>query len=595
MIVRALSPTKLVWTVFFLALAVRIVFAVQWHGTPYGAYPLLDADAYDQWAKAIAAGGWLRQTAFYQSPLYPYLLGGVYALFGRDLMLVSVLNALLDAGTVALLTGFTFKQFGRAAAITTATLGIFYRPMIFYAAPVMKEPLALFLLALFVVFAFRAWQENKKRDYVLSGLFLGLGALARGNVLFLAPALLALSVITWRKKAVKGALLFSAVLGLAIAPATLHNAVVSKDFVPINYADGFNLYIGHSPIANGTNAYPPEVSTDPVQEEINVAWIARQATGQPLKPSGVSRYWRGRALEQILADPWREIILLKNKLEAFTNSAEKFDNYDMPFIARNFDTLLSWPLIGFWVLSTLAAFAFVPALKKKNRAALFLLVMAGAYLASVLPFYVTDRYRLPVVIFLLPMAGAAIPYAKQMIAGKEKRLLAAATLAALLFAFLGLREDPTHTDLTAFDWGTLTTIYANSEQPKKALDALAKGIAVDPVEVGPQGYIQGSFAAEALGQQQKATQLLDEALSHFPRNGIVHYNIGRALAARGKLKEAQKSFEKAMALNPSYTLNYYALALIFDRFGEGEKARVLIRQGLAVDPTDARLRALSSE
>lgn len=590
-----LTRTHLVWTAFLLALLVRVVYAFQWQGTPYGAYPLLDADAYDQWAKALAAGDWLRPRAFYQSPLYPTLLGLVYAILGRDLLMVGLLNAALDAGTVALLTAFTAKHFGREAAIVTGLLSLLYRPMIFYVAPVMKEPLVLFLLTLFVVAAFRAWQENRKRDYALAGLLIGLCALTRGNILILAPALMALAIFKWRKAAGKGVLIFLGAACLAISPATIHNAIVSKDFVPINYADGFNLYIGHSPVANGTNAYPPEVSTDPVQEEINVAWIARQDSQADLKPSAVSRYWRERAINLILKDPWRELVLLRNKLEAFWNSAEKFDNYDLPFIAQNFDTLMSWPLVGFWIVSTLAAFAFVPALKEKNKTALFLLVMTGAYLASVLPFYVTDRYRLPVVLFLFPMAGAAVPYAKRLLAKGSKTPLIGACLVALFFAYLGLREDPTHTDLTAFDWGTLATIYANSNQPVEALKALESGLRTSEIEVGPQAYIHGSFAAEALNQNEKATELLAQAAKIFPQNGIVHYNIGRNLAARGALKEAQSSFEKALSLNPSYALNYYALALIHERFGQKSVASDYVRKGLAVDPADARLRDLAGQ
>lgn len=569
---------------FGLALAVRLLFVFQWQATPYANWPLLDADAYHEWAKIIASGELFRPRAFYQSPLYPYLLGFLYAVFGASALVAGLWGALLDALTVTLLTHFTFKHFGRTAAIATALLAIFFRPMIFYSAPVMKEPLVLFLLAALLPFAFSALHDNKRKAFALSGLLIGLGALTRGNLLLLAPALGLFALYKHRTTAIGHVVVLALTTALAIAPATLHNAYVSNDFVPINYADGFNLYIGHSPIANGTNAYPPEVSTDPVQEEFNTSYIAQQAMGHDLKPSEVSSYWRTRAVQEIKADPWRELSLLTNKIEAFWNSTDTFDNYDIPFIAKNFDTLLSWPLVGFGLISTLAAFAAWPALKQKNEAAQLLLVLLGVYFLSVMPFYVTDRYRLPVIIFLLPLAGAAFAYAPALFKGKTKPFAACGL--ALLFAFLSLKPNPTPRDLTAFDWGTLTAVYAGQERDEDALNALEKGLALAPTEVGPQAFLQAATSAKKLGQSERAAALLAQALQLYPENGTVHYNIGRDLAAEGKLPEAIKAFERALKLNPSYTLTYYALAVIHDKLGHYEQASSYAAQGLAIDPTN---------
>ena len=68
--------------IFVLAFVVRAAFVSQWEQLPYGKAPMLDAAAYNEWAKAIAGGHFLRSTAFYQSPLYPYLLGVLYKISG---------------------------------------------------------------------------------------------------------------------------------------------------------------------------------------------------------------------------------------------------------------------------------------------------------------------------------------------------------------------------------------------------------------------------------------------------------------------------------------------------------------------------------
>ncbi|MDP9128638.1 MAG: hypothetical protein M3N08_10320, partial [Pseudomonadota bacterium] len=126
---------------FILALVVRLIFVVQWHGTPYGPLPLLDALAYDNWAQDIAKGHIAHGRAFYMMPLFPYLLALLYAVFGHSLWIPSILNAGLGAATCAVLADLAFGAFGFGAAVTTGVLAALYRPLIFYTPPVMKETL----------------------------------------------------------------------------------------------------------------------------------------------------------------------------------------------------------------------------------------------------------------------------------------------------------------------------------------------------------------------------------------------------------------------------------------------------------------------
>ena len=62
-----------------------------------------DSRGYDAWAQQLAAGDWIGRDVFYQAPLYPYFVGVVYALFGHDLLVVRVIQALLGALSCAAL------------------------------------------------------------------------------------------------------------------------------------------------------------------------------------------------------------------------------------------------------------------------------------------------------------------------------------------------------------------------------------------------------------------------------------------------------------------------------------------------------------
>lgn len=588
----AKSSVPLFWIIFAFAFLIRAVFIFQWLDTPYGSSPLLDAHAYDLWAKDIAQGNWLRGKAFYQSPLYPYLCGIIYSLVGPNPIIIGLLNAVFGALCVALLAILTRQWFGSTAGFVTGLLAATYRPFIFYSAPLMKEPLALLLLVLFMWRSWCAFKDNKTKDYVLSGIALGLAALVRGNVLFLVPVVL---FYAFRKRAYKKALWFLISLFLSISPATFHNYLASGDFVLINYTGGFNLYIGHSPVANGTNAYPPEVSTDPIQEELNVAWVAMNDSGRSLGPAAISAYWQERALTQILNDPIRALSLTWDKVLAFFNGAEKFDNYDIGFVEENFGTILQFPLPHFWLITTLAAFAFVAGWSTYKRQFVFLGAFGAAYVVSVIIFYVTDRYRLPVLVFLLPPAGLAFPLAVQLVKQKEYRLVGISFFCALLFLWLGLRADPHQVDLRAFNWGSLSMIYSDMGRHQDSIQAFEKGIAFSDVGVGAAAYVRASYAYEGLGDDERAGALLQKAISLFPQSGIVMYNWGRYLAARNRLKEALAAFEKGVELTPHYLLNYYALAKGHALLGNRQKAKIYVTKGLAVDSSDRMLNTLREE
>ena len=99
--------------VFLVALAIRLILIWQLKGAPVFVHLMGDSRAYDEWAQKIAAGDWLGTGVFYQAPLYPYVIGTLYALFGRDLLFVRLVQAVLGAGSCALVAAAGVKWFGR--------------------------------------------------------------------------------------------------------------------------------------------------------------------------------------------------------------------------------------------------------------------------------------------------------------------------------------------------------------------------------------------------------------------------------------------------------------------------------------------------
>src|SRR5574342_1134898 len=67
-----------------VAFLIRLLHIFQLRGSPFFDVLLGDAHGYDEWGRRIAGGEWIGRDVFYQAPLYPYFLGTLYAIAGRD-------------------------------------------------------------------------------------------------------------------------------------------------------------------------------------------------------------------------------------------------------------------------------------------------------------------------------------------------------------------------------------------------------------------------------------------------------------------------------------------------------------------------------
>lgn len=322
-----------------------------------------------------------------------------------------------------------------------------------------------------------------------------------------------------------------------------------------------------------------------------MTWSAQQATGRALTPSQVSAYWRDRALTYAWENPGREAALSARKILAFVSNADRFDNYDRVFIRENFPSLLTFLPSFFGLILVLAVAASTARTGGDERR--FLVACVCIYGASVLLFYVTDRYRLPVVVFLLPLAGTAWPVLRKWREIEPRRRTLAAA-AALIVAGLSLWPPLGAVDQRAYNWGVVTMAAADRGDGDLALRAFERAVALSPTQAGVQAYVRAALVYETRGQGAAAEALLDRAVGLFPQDGVALYNKGRMQAARGDIAGAVATMNRARALTPTYGLIYYALVKLYEKQGNAEAAAEALRAGGAINPNDARLLALVS-
>ena len=262
---KALRRKELILPVvlFFLALGIRLVYLQQMRPLPYFDNPIVDAAYNDRWAAAVSQGNAFQEGPYFRAPLYPYFLALIYVLFGHSYLAARLVQFLLGAGSVVLVYLLGRRTFGLSAGILAGVMAALTGTLMYFEGELLIPAVLLFLNLLMVHALLAAARSSRPWRWLLSGVLLGLSAIARPNVLvFGAAALVWMVVLLVRKGLPKRRILISSgayLLGglLVIAPVTIRNAIVGRDFVPIASQGGMNFYIGNHPESDGVTAVLP--------------------------------------------------------------------------------------------------------------------------------------------------------------------------------------------------------------------------------------------------------------------------------------------------------------------------------------------------
>jgi len=533
--------------VFAVALAVRLVHLWQMREAPVFSVLMGDARGYDEWARRIAAGDWLGTDVFYQAPLYPYFLGTLYRILGRDLFLVRLCQAIAGSLSCAMLGVAAERLFSRRAGLM-AGLGLaIYAPAVFFDALIQKTVLDVFFLCLALLMLsgliVRA-RGDKPRAGIKSralrcgalGMVLGALSLTRENALVLVAVVLAWILassqtsadarrprrLTSQRMTDAGALLIGVVL--VLAPVTARNYAVGGAPDVTTSQFGPNFYIGNNPRSDGTYMSLRPGRGAPEYERQDATELAEHALGRRLTPSEVSAYWSSRALDFIASQPGAWMRLVARKALLLWNADEMLDTESQESHAE-WSSVLS---IGGWfghfgLLVPLALLGVVATWPERRRLWVFY-AMPLAYAASVIAFYVFARYRFPLVPFLMLFAAAGLRAAPGLF-----RTSSFARQAVLIATLAGVA--------ILVNWPILSTTMMRA-------------------------VTENNFAV-ALQEEGR----LDEAIGHYERAAALepdyapaYNNLGTALRAKGHLDEAVAAFERALIVTPDYADAHYNLA-----------------------------------
>ena len=414
-----------------LALTLRLVYLHQIQDHPLFRTLMGDPAVYFAQARDIAQGKLVPEHAyFHSSPLYPFFLALVARLGGAGFQPIRIVQS--AAGTLSVLLIFLLGRLtvGTRSGLIAAFFAALYVPLMFFEGEVLEITLVITVLLGSLILLQLADRDGGAWKAIAAGALLGLAGLGKPNLLLFAPvgaSWLALHGRRRRERRVHGvrvlpAVLFFAAAGVMILPATVHNFRAEGDLIPVSSNGGINFFIGNHANSPGVFQVPPEMRFD---LRLASKSAAERETGRSLSAGEVSDFWTERTLEDIGANPGRWLTLIGRKFVLFWNHYEIPNHYHMYYV-KLFAPVLRIPVGTFGVVAPLGLFGLALAVRRRKRVGL-LILFGLSFMASVVPFFITGRYRLAIVPVLLVGAGFAVESLWRAARGKDWRTLSSET------------------------------------------------------------------------------------------------------------------------------------------------------------------------
>jgi len=573
--------------ILVFAAVTRIAFLIEAQDTLLLRVPLLDGRDYDIWARELLSGDWGVGAPYFYAPLYPHVLALVYAIFGPGGLAMVTFQLVLGVLAVWLTYRLALRLTDRTTALVAAALHAGYGPPVLYAGLLLVASLLTVLTLLAALALIRTLDRPTPGRWLVFGAAVGLAALGRGNLLYLAPAgaLLLLQEPIARSGRLRLMAALTVGVALVIAPVTLRNIVIGDDLVLISSNAGLNLRIGQQirygglfgPISNLTDMQDdPAHHRKPEIEE-----------GRGLRASQVSQWHTGAAAREAVADPLATARHYLRKAYRFCNG------YEQPQITswrvwRARLVSLNWLAVPYTLL---AAGGLLGLLVLRGRARRVLAILVLGYFLSLWLFFPTARYRQPLAP-LLAVSTAALLVTAGRAARRGERKRAAAWIGGLGLGMAAIWPGwvaMPHTEefwqvemldaSRAADAGEIDALLAAGERA----EALLPDLAETPFRL--------SRYLERNGELQAALGMLERAQRRLPDHPLVRYRLGANLEQQGRLPEAAIAFAAAAEADTGWAEPHRARGRVLRRLGDPVGAIAALEEAVRREPGEAESRS----
>ncbi|MBD3232600.1 MAG: tetratricopeptide repeat protein [candidate division Zixibacteria bacterium] len=548
---RLYSNRKL-WLILILAVAlvIRIVYLYQSsQNSPFFFNPSIDALYHHLMAIDFANGELQVEGPFFRAPLYPVLLGMLYLVFGVSIFIASLAGHLLGVVTILFIFLIGERFFNTTTAVIASLIYILYYPALYFEGQLLVDTLFSTLTIASLYFFLRGQEENGNSLYLgISGLVLGLAAITRANILiFYIPAILWL-LLKLKKPKLAGIFITAAVI--PIIPVTAVNLIMGDDAVLIASQGGINFYIGNNPEADGMTARFPETGVTWQYEDCK--FYAEKETGEEsMKPSEVSQYYYFKGFDFIIGNPYSAVILFLKKIYLSLNNYEISNNQNLCFTKR-YASVTDLLITPFALILALAVIGKTVMGLRRRESLLMWLLMLSIWITMIL-FFVTSRFRLPLIPYLSIFAGYGAYSIYSTFNGK-----------------LNLKKL-----LTPFAFGAIAVLIS-----------LSNFTNIDKFNFSQAYYNLGNIYLRN-GEWQKAKEQYEQAMESNPRVSLARLNIGNIFFYTDQYDSAEYYYRQELKHHPGESRAYLNLSTINLLKGDYRNAMIAANDALAHRPNEA--------
>lgn len=428
--------------IFLTALLIRVNYVREYTdeiGIEYYTFDQTDNHTFHLWACGIAEGDWLcrnqihphhkwtaqvageaqwlqwygKPEIYHQAPLYPYMVGAIYALTGVEVFHVKLFQAFLGACTCLLVFLTARLYLGRNTALFAGLLLAFSGFHLYYDAFILREGLITFLVMAFLFYASLAFQRGSLTLHALAGVMLGLAVAAKPNAMLLIPVYL--GVLLFQKR-YRPAAIFALGFLLPLLPIFARNAALGCPVLKTSTRGPTAFINGNARGQSGTEWNPPTEMTRSILREGDYAM------------GGVIV----ETLKTYQDQPLDYLDTLWRKTHAFFNSYEIPNNTNFYLLGKVSNTL-SFAAVSYWFVASLGLLGLFLLLPRFREAWQIYLVFLVLFLSTT-AFFIVARFRQPLVPLLCIFAGYSVVWLlKKARARQWTALLPALGATALLF------------------------------------------------------------------------------------------------------------------------------------------------------------------
>lgn len=571
-------PWRRVALIVTTAFAVKLVVLMQlWNHPLLQPHGELDTAYYVALSQRVAQAGLLAPIeVFFVSPLYVYFLAAVFAA-GGSLLAAQLVQIGLGTAAVGLQFATARHWFGERAGLVSAALAILTGFFTFSEVLILQSALDPFLVSCVLYTLTRTMTGGGTWAFAAAGASLGMLALNRPNALLFAVAAAgAVFVSQWRTTRVKRATVLLASLLAVLAANAARNYAVSGHALLIASHGGLNLYIGNHDRADGTYTPVPGISPSITGQASDATRVAESSAGRRLSPGEVSDYFAWRAIDWVTGHPADAIRLSIRKIGILLNRVDVPLNYSYAFYVHEPSSFLRVLAAGPWLILPFGLVGlFWPALRASRRGYWIWAMFVPVYGAAVILFFVSDRYRMPLLVPLCATAGAALVRFYDLVRTRQVVPLlmpagAVAMAALVVFANLGLDNGI----------GGEQTRQAVLFIEQGAFDEARRYVELISNEHRHPGVLRFRVGQALLdaGRHADAADLLAQAITIDGPRPAIRLALGAALAGTGRAAEAVVHVEAAY--DSGYDIN--------------AAGPLLVRALVLADRTDEAVRRLSS-